>query len=135
MLVVTAIGIAKNVVYIVNGLKGVVDMISGIKKAPTEAKHVTNQLEAATAILTSIKSSLEGKTRSPEFLKVWGGSAHVVLVNINTTLSHIKGKLRKRGIFGAKVQWNYEKKDAFSLQQTLQGYMQMLAMVQNGLLQ
>lgn len=69
-LIFTAAGIAKNTLYIVNGIKGAVDMISGIKKAPMKAKQRVNQLEAATAVLTSMKSSLDGKERSTEFLKV-----------------------------------------------------------------
>jgi hypothetical protein len=134
-LVLSAVGIAQNIVSIMDGCRSVVDLICGIQKAPIEAKHIANQLEASTAVLTSIKSSLDSVDRSPDFLKTWGGSAHLVLTNINTTISQINGRLCKRGLFGKKVQWNYEKKDALTLQQTLQGYMQMLAIVQNALLQ
>jgi hypothetical protein len=133
----SVISIGSSIMTAINGLVKTGQIISEIKNAPLEAKHIANQLDAAKAILTSLRSSLDTVHRSQDFLRAWGTSAHLVLLNIETTMAQIQKKLCKSGFLGLKkrFQWRYEKVEAQALQQTLQGYMQMLGLVQNGLLQ
>jgi hypothetical protein len=133
----TVFSIGSSIVSAINGLVKTGQIISEIKNAPLEAKHIANQLDAAKTILTSMRSSLDTVPRSQDFLKVWGSSAQLVLSNIETTMTQIQKKLCEGGFLGLKkrFQWRYEKAEAHALQQTLQGYMQMLGLVQNGLLQ
>lgn len=133
------ITIATAVVNVIKALNGTIVLINAIQKAPLEAKHVANQLEAAQAILTSLKRSLDTVNHPQHFLKLWGASARLVLDNIKLTIEQMQKRLGGPGSTGLstwrRIAWPYEREEGLALQQQLQGYMQMLGLVQNGLLQ
>ncbi|RDL40343.1 uncharacterized protein BP5553_00322 [Venustampulla echinocandica] len=117
-------------------------LIRGITQAPHEAQQIANQLDATKATLTSLRASLQIVHRSEEFLSIWNGSTRTVLSNIKVTMEQLNAKLDGRAgssgrrlSFWAKSKWPFEREEALILQQQLQGYMQMLGMIQNAFLQ
>lgn len=118
-------------------------VIKGIAQAPQEAAQIATQLEATSAILTSMKHSFAVVCRSQEFLDIWSGSTHLVLRNIQATTEQLNTKLgsdRNRTSrlnlgFWRKITWPLGREETLMLQLQLQGYMQMSSMIQNAFLQ
>jgi hypothetical protein len=139
-----AIGIAAGITSVLKAIGSAAALVNGVRNAPLEAREVARQLEAAGAILAALKASMNVVNRSQEFLSIWGTSSTIVLKNIEITVAQLNKRLggginRSSNVirlgFWARVKWPFEREEGMILQQQLQGYLQMLSLVQNGLQQ
>lgn len=143
-----ALGMASAIGSILQAVSAVAKQIQSIYNAPTEARQVQNELSAITSILSSLESTLkrhDGVER--EFKRTWAASTNLVLDNIALTVGDVNKKLgsprpsavsrSSLSIAGLvwKVKWALSKDDGARLLQQLRGYVLMLGLSQNALLQ
>lgn len=139
-----AIGIATSIGSILKAITAIAGYIDGLQSASMQASQVAMQLRAANATLTALNLNLSAVHRPQEFVIVWEPVAKIVLENIKVTITALNKKLGGNGIkvpnkvklsFRGKVAWPLNREDEIILLQQLQGYLQMLALVQNGWMQ
>lgn len=140
---VEPVSLAASIASILKGVTTACVYLDGVRKASLEAAQVAAQLEGTKAILTALKISIETQHRPSEFLALWGPSAKMVLDNVKVTMELLNNKLGSASLSGGSVRlsfwnkaiWPLGRQESMVLQQQLQGYLQMLSLVQNGLLQ
>jgi hypothetical protein len=138
------IGLVASIVGVLTSTAQAVSLVRGIQRAPLEATQILNQLQTASAILSSLKMTLNTVHRPQEFLLIWDRSTRLALRNISLTIQQLNQQLgghdrrlirRIRLSIWTTVTWPLNREEGLILQQQLQGYMQMLAIAQNALLQ
>jgi hypothetical protein len=143
MMALDGLSAAASIAGIIQVVARASSLIRGIHRAPLEAKQVQVQLNAASAILASLKASLDAIHRPRDFLRAWGDSTHLVWENIRLTLSELTASLgidngaasHLRLSFWSRIKWTLSRPQTLMLQQQLHGYIQMLGLAQNSLLQ
>lgn len=135
------LSIATAIVSVLKGIGSAYTFIESLSRADPEAQQVARQLQAAKAILKALKTSLETVYRPPEFLDIWNEPAQLVLSNMRTTIKQLNKKLGRGTAVGSRLgfrqrtSWVLGSEETRTLQQHLYGYLQMLSVVQNALLQ
>lgn len=132
-----AIGIAASIVGILAALRKTCNIIKSIHNAPLEARNLQTSLHAVTATLSSLQASLRYANRPREFERIWETSVDLVLRNMRATVFELNqnvGNVRKTSLF-RRIKWSLSRDEATQYERQMHGYLSMLAMCQNALIQ
>jgi hypothetical protein len=136
--------ITSGIVGALSSLKTAVSLLESIANAPLEVQQVASHLHAAEQLVRSLKSCLNVSRRSQEFHRVWDPPTETVLKNILMTITLLNEKLQGSGSHTSarpkfslwrRISWSLTREDVVILHKQLQGYLQMLSIVQNGFMQ
>ena len=132
-----AIGIAASITGILAALGKACGTIQSIHSAPLEARSLQSSLQAVNATLSSLQASLDVAHRPRQFKRIWEPSIGLVLRNLRFTVSELNQKVGKVGKTSLlrRVKWTLSRDAALQYERHMHGYLSMLTMCQNSLIQ
>ena len=137
------VGTAAAAWSLVQGIRVMIKHLKGIVQSSKEAQQVYNELHTASTIVESLQAVAQQRDISPNFRRTWDASTLLVIDNFEATLRNLESRLdagaasgaRLRLTFVRRVKWTLSSDETDSLLHQLRGYMTMLGLSQNALLQ
>ena len=131
------VGIAASIISILTALHNACSTIKSIHNAPLEARNLHTSLHAVTATLSSLQASLSCAQRPREFERIWESSVDLVLRNMRFTVYELNQKVGRVGRTSLlrRIKWSLSRDEALLYERHMHGYLSMLTMCQNALIQ